>query len=462
MAEDACEDLTTQFLNAQTANANRIAEEMARQDFLIGELFTKEVDPTLLSMPAFVSNTRARFEVAGSPSTTLDIVNPVVPASCDTFSSDTTDAANALSLLRNNIQPHWDYSQWLEGELQACCEMDYNDYIDRTDQASLDSCTNTVEWQLIDMYQFEGADYATQEEFNAFFLDCFEMAREDMFFSINSMSCMQKEYEMMVTEAADDVGNVQPYLDSCETLATTTDIYMKRLELLTYKVRIQDCRTMRDWIQRELNKKCEPLALEINHFLQSQIHIINGALAVQQGLVTDLYVFKDMLVLDNMPLEPETIAEFFARIKETFRMDFTQRLDPGYTIDQYSDVPHMCTEAVSAFSGLTALYDRTRFELTFNQFLTISIEECCEATYLETRDELIPYADQTISMLTDTRQCLYDDLHQCKAISDYIEQLDLEYVSGKLDLTIVVYPRSDIFVQPSEDGCSTRAGYIYD
>jgi hypothetical protein len=190
---------------------------------------------------------------------------------------------------------------------------------------------NTVEWQLIDMYQFDGANYATQEEFNAFFLGCFELAREDIFFSMNSMECIQNQYEMLVMEAADDVGNVQPYLDSCETLPTTTDIYMKRLELLTYKVRIQDCRTMRDWIQDELNKKCEPLADEINTFLQNQLPTINAALSVQPGLIQDLYVFKD--VLDNITFEPETVGEFFARIKEKFEMDFTARLDPGYTID---------------------------------------------------------------------------------------------------------------------------------
>ena len=238
---------------------------------------------------------------------------------------------------------------------------------------------------------------------------------------------------------------------------------MKRLELLTYKVRIQDCRTMRDWIQDVLNQRCEPLALQINLFLQDKVPIINAALSVQPGLVTDLYVFKD--ILDSNTLEPEEIGEFFARIKETFTMDFTQRLDAGYTIDQF-EVPHMCTEAVTAFNSLTALYDRTRFELTFNQFLTISLEECCETTFLQTRDDLIPEAVQTISDLTDQRQCLYEDLHQCKAIPDarraYIEALDLEYVTGKLDETIIVYPRSAIFVQPSEDGCSTQPGYIYD
>ena len=96
MAEDACNDLAQEFNIAFAANSNRIAEEIARQDFLIGELFTKEVDPTLLSMPAFVSNTRQRFENAGSPSIPLDILNPVVPTSCDTFSTATTNAANKL------------------------------------------------------------------------------------------------------------------------------------------------------------------------------------------------------------------------------------------------------------------------------------------------------------------------------------------------------------------------------
>ena len=67
---------------------------------------------------------------------------------------------------------------------------------------------NTVEWQLIDMYQFDGAGYATQQDFDAFFLDCFDMARQQMFFDSASIECTNKGYSMTVNEAADDVGAV--------------------------------------------------------------------------------------------------------------------------------------------------------------------------------------------------------------------------------------------------------------
>ena len=233
---------------------------------------------------------------------------------------------------------------------------------------------------------------------------CYYAQLNHEYFNLEVMCLMLFGSEVVVMDSG--VGDVAQFHDECEEL--TPDIYAARLALLAFKSNYGQCRTMRGWLLGELVPECAAVTTEISLLITNYMPELAAEQARSAPLLLDLHPFKNLNGFEgagpSRVRDDETVAEFEARLRTDFTA-ITQRLESGLVLPL--NVPTLCTDSTAQLAILEQLKKDLEDAFTFNNWMRISLEKCCEDTYDATVTLLIPRAEMATGNLLSTREDLY-------------------------------------------------------